>query len=306
MLSRSGCWFQLIVALCLGQANWAYAQSQPRYELRYKFRSQQVVHYEVVTSTEIATQFDTAADTAWNKSETRRHFQVLSVDAQGNGTLELTIDWVRMKAQAGSTTAVEEFCSDQPDKQPAKYRHILDRIGKPQATLAADAWGKPVKVVPHPQAPVMANKPVSLGAETTAESYLSPLPEHPVAIGEEWKERFEIPVMNAERLQIKIAMLRSYRLAEVIDGKARIDFRTTILSPVHDPSISAQLIQKETAGTILFDINNGLILSRTSGVDRTVISPFGEKTSLRATSKYQERLIQPGQVAGVPRNTPSL
>jgi hypothetical protein len=61
--------------------------------------------------------------------------------------------------------------------------------------------------------------------------------------------------------------------------------------------LAAQLIQRETSGKIVFDIDKGLIVSRTSAVDRTVVNPFGSKSSMRASSTYREQWIPEGRLA---------
>lgn len=279
-------------------------QAAPKILLRYKFVPGQEIRYEVATGMEFTTQVGSVADTAWNKSDARRHYRVSSADSQaGTASLELTIDRVRMSAQSSSTSAVEDFDSEDAAKQPLKYKHILDRIGKPQATLDVTITGQSVKVIPNADAPVTANKPVAVGGDAAPESYLATLPEQPVGLGEEWKERFETTALNAQRLTLHITMLRVYKLASVKDGKATIEFRTTILTPVHDPSISAQLIQRETSGAFVFDIEQGIIIARQAKADRTVVDAFGPKSSLRCVGKYQERLIPVGVVAQEPRDS---
>jgi hypothetical protein len=135
------------------------------------------------------------------------------------------------------------------------------------------------------------------GASSAPESYLVPLPENAVAVGETWKERFELDVVTQDKLPLKVAMQRTYKLASLDKQQATIDFRTTILTPIEDPALAAQLIQRETSGKIVFDIDKGLIVSRTSAVDRTVVNPFGSKSSMRASSTYREQWIPEGRLA---------
>lgn len=291
----------LVGTNCLVSAEEVSAPaSGPRYSMRYKFNPGRQLQYDVATSQEYTSQVGGVADTAWSKSAAQRHFRVKSVEPNGDAVIELVIDRVQMSAQASSTARIEEFDSSDPAKQPPKYKQILDRIGKPQANLHVSNTGKPIKVTNNDGAPVKANQAVSVGPEVSAESFLSQLPEHAVAVGESWKEKFEVGVLNSERLAVKIMMMRVYRLAEVKDGIARITYQTTILSPVHDPSLSAQLIQRETSGAIEFDLNQGDVISCVSSADRTVVNAFGDKSSLRVVTKYVERQMTDGQ-AGTPR-----
>ena len=53
------------------------------------------------------------------------------------------------------------------------------------------------------------------------------------------------------------------------------------------------LIKKNFTDDLRFDMNRGIVVSRDVTADRPVINPFGQKSSMRAVSKYQERLITP-------------
>lgn len=290
-----------ILCLCVAMSAEHAAFSQElntgkgkSYVLTYKFIPNQSVHYEVVHEMEIINQLNEQTETSRNKSESRKHYRVLAVEPDGSGNLELIIDRVHMTASVGGKPA-EVFKSDDAAAQPEKYKHILRTVGKPQATIRFSPAGAPLKVAPI--LPVAANQPAVAGGsangqEASPESYLTPLPEQPVAVGDIWKERFQLDAV-ADKLPVKITMQREYRLAAVEANRALIEFRTVILTPVHDPAISAQLIQRETQGKIVFDLARGQVVSRDVGIDRTVINPFGSKSSMRAVSRYQERLITP-------------
>ncbi len=262
--------------------------------LRYKFTVGQSVHYEVTSEGEITTQVAEASETTKNKSQSRKHFRVVSVTPEGDGDLELVIDWVRLEAQFGDEKPVV-YQSDDENLRPPQFKGVDAVVGKAQATIRFSSLGKLIKKAGSDTKPEAGSNPV--------ESYLIPLPEQPVAEGETWKERFEVEVLTQDKLPLRVAMLRSFKLAKVADGKATIDFRTSILTPIEDPALSAQLIQRETAGQVVFDIASGTIQKRTSALDRTVVNPFGPKTSLRATANYLETVQPAGSLAAQPGAT---
>lgn len=284
-----------------------------KYTLAFKFRPNQVVRYEVTNETEITTNFKGDTETVRNKSESIKNYRVTAVEESGAGDLELSIEWVHMVASFsdpdGAKAEPVEFQSDDPTKHPAKFRHILDTVGKPRATIRFSPTGKPLKVLAGaPQPPPVAANQIAAGAaappvaDTSPESYFVPFPEKPVAIGEVWKDRFDVIARNLDRNPVKVTMQRTFRLAEVKQGRALIELRTAILTPVQDQAVAGQLIQREISGKIDFDIERGLILSRESGVDNTVVNPFGPKSSMRARSQYHERILTSEATAarGVP------
>lgn len=287
-----------------------------KYKLAFKFHPQQVVRYAVSQQFEITTQLSGETETAKNSSEWKRHYKVTGVDATtGAGDLELSIDWVHMVASfenGNSDPEPIEFQSDDPDKHPEKYKHILETVGKARAAIRFSAQGKPLKVLwgapqqaAGPNTTAQAPQPAhGTGPETTPETYFLPLPEQPVAIGEAWKERFDILARDSGKNLVRVTIQRTYKLAAVKDGLATIEFRTAILTPIQDPSIAGQLIQREVSGKLLLDIERGLVLSRESGVENSVLNPFGQKSSMYAKSVYRERLLE-GDDAAASREQPA-
>ena len=258
-----------------------------KHKLAYKFVSGQSVRYEVVHDVQMTTRYNEAMEVASNKTEARKHYKVLGVDAEGTGELELVIDWVRMNASFGNGD-VTLFESDNPEHQPPKFRHVLDSIGKAQATMRFNAVGKLLKVTPRTEA---VRTPEGAANEPQHFAFLIPLPAEPAAIGSIWKDRFDLAVSVSEKLRQNVTLQTTYKLDSVARQQAVISFKTAVLTPVHDPSIAAQLIQRETTGTIKFDVQRGLIASRTVKVYRTVINPFGDKSSMHASSELVEKLI---------------
>ena len=50
---------------------------------------------------------------------------------------------------------------------------------------------------------------------------------------------------------------QKFTLLKVDDGIAQIEVETQILTPIHDPMIEAQLIQRASSGIVRFDIQRG-------------------------------------------------
>src|SRR5262249_49800977 len=158
-----------------------------------KFQPQQIIRYEISQESEITTHLSGETETAKNSTQMKRHYKVTGVDKQtGAGDLELSIDWVRMVASfenGNSDPEPLEFQSDDPEKHPDKYKHVLETVGRPRAAIRFGTQGKPLKVLwgapaevvapPGAQsAPAIPQKP-GAGVETSHETYFLPLPEEP-------------------------------------------------------------------------------------------------------------------------------
>jgi hypothetical protein len=287
-------------------AGKASASTEGKIKLAFKFVPNQVVHQEVEHEMELVTTFQGETETAKNKSMTRRSHRVIAVGPDGSGDLELKIERVHMIASFDDKNEPLEFQSDDPLKHPAKFDHIKKMIGKPTAIIRFTPNGKVAKVLfsekfssvepPPEKAAVDAGKAqegaTSPGVNTGADGYFFTLPDEPVAVGQTWKERYDVMVLDSDKLPHKIAMQRVYKLTDLKENLATIEFRTAILTPVNDPGFGVQLIQRETAGRVLFDVEQGQIVSRDSSASKTVIDAVGPGSALRAKSVYHEQTIR--------------
>ena len=266
--------------------------AKPEYRLAYRFKSGESVFYEVTNEMEITTRYNGDTEVARNKSESRKHFLVAAVAADGSADLELYIDWVRMNARFNDEDA-GDFDSSRPGPPPAQFQHIASTIGRRQAKMKFSPTGKMIGAEQGPSEPVAVSAPPSKRGADSNQTFLVIFPEKPISVGESWKEEFECRVTVDDNLTQNVSMMRTYRLESVENQQATISMKTAILSPIRSPRISAQLAQRETNGTIVFDLERGAIVSRTFKVDRSIIEPFGPKTAMHAASLHVERLVAP-------------
>jgi hypothetical protein len=79
---------------------------------------------------------------------------------------------------------------------------------------------------------------------------------------------------------------------KVETGIATIAVKTEILTPINDPKIQSQLVQRMQHGEIKFDIDAGRIRSKQMDLDETVIGFSGQNSVM----KYLARLTEePGE-----------
>ena len=267
------------------------------HRLAYKFVEGDALRFESIQNVRINSQYQEVTESASNKTETRKHLRVVKVNPDGSAELDLVIDWVRMKANFGKDDPGIEFDSASPDakKQP-KFRAVLQSVGKPHSRMLVSPTGKVLKVhelsttAPTP----LGAQPITLKdiANSADFSFLTVMPETPLNVGENWKEKFDVKVKVEDNLQKTVSLQRTYTLDKVENQVAHISFKTAVLSPVTDPTVSVQLIQRETSGKIEFDIPRGQVISRTVDTDKSVIAPFGSNTAMHSTSHLLERKIE--------------
>ena len=130
-------------------------------------------------------------------------------------------------------------------------------------------------------------------------------PEQPVKLQGAWKETLTVDVMVDRTLKRPVKLLRTYKLEKVEAGIAEISLQTVVITPLDDPALEAQLIQRTPAGVVRFDIENGTLLSRKLTVEDSVIGAFGAQSSMAARSEHIEQLVTAAELeAGKPAREP--
>ena len=267
-----------------------------KYRLQYHFKTNDRVYFRVTHAMTIVTRKGEASETAKNESKTTKHYRVFSVDAEGNGLLELVIDRVQMTAQFGGNTPISVDSSD-PENVPRAYRSVVETVGRPLARIKVSPEGKLLSAQRVLDSGLQ--RKVTTGTVSSTDNDADPsrnflvvFPEREIAVGESWTDRsLTVKVRVGRALSRPVQLLRTYTLESVKDEIATITLKTAVITPVNDPALQAQLIQRTPSGTIEFDLQAGRIAARTMRIDDSVIGPFGDNSSLKATSLRTETQI---------------
>lgn len=278
---------------------------RPGYRLRYQFRPNQFVHYEVVQTMSIETRKGEAAESTVNESRAHKHFRVVSVDSDGAGTLEAVIDRVELTAQFGDNPPIVYDSTSPPP--PPQFADVDKTIGKPIVRVKVAPTGKLLSVVrtlsKDLQEGVTADTGDAAPDTDRSKNFLVVFPDKPVHVGETWTDKLQISVNVSKQLRQPVTLRRRYRLESVANGSATISLDTSVLTPVNDPHVRAELIQRTPKGTIVFDLNRGLLVSRTLSVDKTELGVFGGGSLMRAVSERTERLVPQEKSAAASHRT---
>jgi hypothetical protein len=266
------------------------------YLLRYQFNKDEVLSYQVDHEATMITTRPELREKVTNEVQTRKTHRVVSVDSDGNAWMELAIEEARMSAQFGEAAPLT-YDSREPGDCPKEYRHVQDVIGKPLAQVQVSPRGELLATKPL-LGPAALDKAKLLKSEgglsdEASRNFLIEFPEQPIKVGESWNNTFKVNVRVSQRLQQPVTMQRSYELVDVTDGLATIKLRTVLITPIRDGMVLAQLIQMTPEGSMVFDVKNGRMVSRTLTIDKTEVGVIGGESSMHAKSKREERWIDP-------------
>ena len=262
----------------------------PTWQLAFKFTPEQVVHYEDRFHSTIRLQKANKTVRILNNRKSRKHYRVLSVDKKGQGLVETVIDHIKIRAQQGDEPAITIDSSDGPDSCPVNFRTLLATIGRPIARSRCDSSGKLLNVLSISKSWLKAHPGASnqsLAKSLQKQGFLVPLPEQPVPIGGTWEESHEATTSDRVGKQHRITLKKIYSLQKVEKDLATITWKTIRLTPITDPRLLAQLIQLVDTGKVVLDIDRGVLISKTSNIDRTLVGPFGADTLMIARTKHE-------------------
>ena len=89
----------------------------------------------------------------------------------------------------------------------------------------------------------------------------------------------------------RIKAIQQFALEDVKTGVATIKVSTDILTPMTSAAIESQVIERQAAGRVRFDIDAGRVLGQQLDVDKHVVGFRGEASSIHYVNRFCERLL---------------
>jgi hypothetical protein len=277
-------------------ANRAANSAPPRdnqtklYSLKYKFRPNEKIRTQVTHLVTCETTIGGTSQTAETISRSEKQWRVIEVTPNGEMTFENSVLGADMSHKITGSAEVK-FNSATDKSAPPGYESVSEAIGKPLSIVTIEPSGAMVKKIDK-------HKPAA--ADATGNQMVMPLPKQPVPIGYVWNVPQEAILAVEESSPIRVKLRQRYKLAAVEGDLATIEVETLILSPVNDPKLMAQLIQRLNKGKIEFNLRSGRVVNQEMGLDEMVIDFHGPASSLRYLAKYTEELLPAD--APIPKN----
>ena len=250
-------------------------------DLKYKFTPGETLRAEVVHQVKVKTTVQGTSQTAESNSRSVKVWKILDVTEEGTVTFQHMVAHVDMWQRTTGRKEVR-YNSDTDEEVPPGYEAVADAVGVPLSTVTMDARGKIIKRKEHREQPMGVSTQMTI-----------PLVDHAIAIDESWSSPLEIDVTRKDGTIKKIRTRQKFTLEKVSDEVATIKVDSQILTPVHDPAIEAQLIQRLSYGTVRFDIAAGRVISQQLDLDRRVIGFSGPTSSIHYVTRFTEKLLPP-------------
>lgn len=253
----------------------------PKHLIRFHFEPGAALKYDSRQAVRQVANTPKGVKTDVSKVDQVRVFTVKKVGEDGSADLQMQFASVKMEIQPNDAAPVKFDNKMSPSQVPSIFRSTADKLRGAAPKYHVKQSGAPVdndgKLVIDPAGQA---------------SFVFPLPEAEVAVGDTWRVQIPVRVRVAENVMRTVHLLRTYRLKAVENGVATITFATSIDRSVKNAAIKGQLIQSTPQGTITFDLDRGLVLKRVLKFNSTVINAFGARTMLSATGQTVETLLE--------------
>lgn len=271
----------LTLAHCLfvGRAVNAAEPGADVYTLRYKFQAGENLVWKVEHRARVRTTVSGTTQTADTTSISAKRWRITGVQPDGSFSFVHSVDYVDMRQQM-SDREEERFDSRTDKTSPPGFGDVAKAVGVPLTVATLDARGD-VKKREEKQSQPNANK----GQMALL------LPDAAVTIGQSWNQPFEIDVSLQAGAMKRIKAQQRYVLESVENNLATIRVETQWLTPNSDPAVDAQLIQRDTSGTIRFDIAAGRVVWQQTDIDKNIVGFQGDASSMHYTTRFTEELL---------------
>jgi hypothetical protein len=266
----------------------AVAGEPEKYTLRYKFHPGETIRWEVEHRSNVRTTVSKTTQTAETLSLSVKQWRVTDVRPDGAATFEHSVACVDMRQKLTGRNEVR-YNSRTDAKPPVGFEDVARSVGVPLSVVTLNAQGK-----------VLHRDQRTAKPSAHTEGWMTiPLPDGPVPIGHAWSlpQNIDIPLETGGVKRIKA--IQQFVLEDVQTGVATIRVSTDVLTPITDPAIESQLVQRETAGRVRFDLDAGRILGQQMDIDKHVVGFRGEASSIHYVNRFSERLLNdPVKTAG--------
>jgi hypothetical protein len=260
------------------------APAGPKYTLRYKFHPGEIVCTQVWHQANSETTISGTTQTAESTSGSIKVWRIEAVEPDGTVTFEHSVESVDMRQKLSDHQEVTY--NSKTDKEPPPiYAAVAKEVGVPLAVVTIDASGKILKRTDHGKQTAVTDQQNS--------DMVVPLPPEPIAVGESWNVPQDVTITLEEGEPKVIKTRQHYTLEKAVHGVATISVATQVLTPVNNPAVQSQLVQRLTQGNIRFDLDAGRVLAKQLDLDERVLGFHGNESSVHFVGRFTEEYLPP-------------
>lgn len=245
--------------------------------LTYRYQDGEQLCYRVEHVSTVETRMKGVFQTSKSRSESVKVWKITEINSQDKTMqFEHRIQSVDMWNEVTGQKPVR-YNSQTDEKPPAQYANVAESVGVPLALITINEHGQVLARKDH-----VPQMDIGMGGTSI------PLPVGAVPVGHEWSSAVDLRVRDSQQRSLVIKTRQVYRLSNVSAGIATITVKTQVLTPLRDPAVRSQIVQRLSDGEIKFDVDAGRLLRRELNWRETVVGFSGQDSNM----KYMARLIE--------------
>ena len=258
--------------------------------LRHRFTVGQDVVVEGTEDASVEVTVEGNVTKLAHKTDSVRRFHVAAIDPMGNATVRVEISEIHM--EASSSEGMISFDSSSSETPHEQFKEVSKTIGKPLAEFVVSPLGEIVSVTPlHESAAELDTATRSL------EHPFVRLPSEPVGTGDEWSETFKVVIKKDEELPQAVKMKRTYQIESIADSIVTASWRTLVLTPIKDPALESDVVQRSFDGTFRFNVRAGQTVNRSAKSAGEVVGFQGSGSQLNSKITRSESIRQGDRIS---------
>jgi hypothetical protein len=266
--------------VALAAAIWVSPAVAQETSWQFRWQKGQVLTYKAEHKTNVEEMAEGAKVTTTSKLNVIKRWQVVDSDAQGNGTLQLTLTSMRNEQTRPNGETVL-FDSDNLDKSTPDLKAQMSKyIGQTMAIVRLDVQGRVLEI-----------KQGSAARYEVEPPFVIVFPAVPPKEGLTWLRPFNLTLEPPFGTGEKYEGAQRYQCTKIAGGQANLTLANQFKSMPENPKDQIPLLQKMSEGQVTFDLQSGRLLAVQLNIDRTLMNHQGMGSSYHFQSSYTEQLI---------------
>jgi hypothetical protein len=261
----------------------AKSRLAPAHRLAYQFTSGEVLRTKVVHLATVETKIKGVAQTTKSRTVSTRAWRIRDVDAEGNITFDNAVERVEMWNSVEGRQE-SHYDSGTDKTPPPEFANVAASVGKVLATIKIDPYGR---ILTRNNAQAQYN--TGIGDLTVP---FPPGDKQPIKAGASWSIPDELKLPLDDGTIKKVQTQQQYRLEKVEAGVATIAVATQVLTPINDPKLQSQLVQRLQRGTIKFDVDAGRLIHKQLDIDQEVFGFSGADSHMQYLARFTEEPLK--------------
>ncbi|HMO14084.1 MAG TPA: hypothetical protein PKD64_00525 [Pirellulaceae bacterium] len=252
-----------------------------KFTFRHSLKKNEELRWDVEHIASVETRANSVENKLSSRTQSTKLWRVIEVDSLGSMTIENSIERLNLWNKNGDEEPMS-YDSEKGDKPAPMFETAAENVGVVLSVVTIDSLGN-----------VVGRQGQGAEASFGAGDFTIIFPEEPIAVGHQWSLPIDLIARHKDGQVKQIRARKLFTLDAVDNQVATISLKTEILTPIDDPWVDSQIMQKKNKGKLRFDLAAGRVLSQEIDWNERVQEVEGPDSALIYMARFHEKLRQP-------------